>query len=44
MNDAPEQFNWTVVLLPLGVVFAVGGVIGACLFLKRRREFKEDAE
>ena len=44
LSDAPEQFNWTVILLPLGVVFAVGGVIGACLFLKRRREFKEDAE
>ena len=43
-SDAPEQFNWTVILLPLGVVFAVGGVIGACLFLKRRREFKEDTE
>ena len=44
LSDAPEQFNWTVILLPLGLVFAVGGVIGACLFLKRRREFKEDAE
>ena len=25
-------------------VFAVGGVIGACLFVKRRRENKEDSE
>ena len=39
------QFNWAAILLPLGVVFAVGGVIGACLFVKRRRESKEeDAE
>ena len=28
----------------LGVVFAVGGVIGACLFVKRRRENKEDSK
>ena len=37
-----SQFNWAAILLPLGVVFVVGGVIGACLFVKRRRESKEE--
>ena len=41
-GDGLAQFNWAAILLPLGVVFAVGGVIGACLFVKRRREFKEE--
>ena len=36
-GDGLAQFNWAAILLPLGVVFAVGGVIGACLFVKRRR-------
>ena len=43
-GDGPAQFNWAAILLPLGVVFAVGGVIGACLFVKRRRENKEDSK
>lgn len=41
-GDGLAQFNWAAILLPLGVVFAVGGVIGACLFVKRRRESKEE--
>ena len=45
LGDGLTQFNWAAILLPLGVVFAVGGVIGACLFVKRRREnSEEDAE
>ena len=43
-GDGLAQFNWAAILLPLGVVFAVGGVIGACLFVKRRRENKEDSK
>ena len=41
-GDGLAQFNWAAILLPLGVVFTVGGVIGACLFVKRRRESKEE--
>ena len=41
-GDGLAQFNWVAILLPLGVVFVVGGVIGACLFVKRRRESKEE--
>ena len=41
-GDGLAQFNWAAILLPLGVDFTVGGVIGACLFVKRRRESKEE--
>ena len=44
LGDGLAQFNWAAILLPLGVVFAVSGVIGACLFVKRRRESKEEIE
>lgn len=44
LGEGLAQFNWAVVLVPIGVVFAVGGVIGAGLFVKRCRESKEDAE
>ena len=42
LGDGLAQFNWAAILLPLGVVFAVGGVTGACLFVKRRREAREE--
>ena len=42
LGDGLAQFNWGAILLPLGIVFAVGGVIGACLFVKRRRERREE--
>ena len=45
--EAPNQFNWAYVLVPLGVVAAAGGGVGIALFLKRRRESDEsggDAE
>lgn len=35
---APVQFNWAYVLVPLGVIAAIGGGIGAALFIKKRRE------
>lgn len=41
---APIQFNWAYVLVPLGVVAAVGAGIGGALFLKKRRENDYDTE
>ena len=38
----PAQFNWAYILVPLGVVFAAGGVIGGCLLYKRRHENDEE--
>lgn len=41
LPDAAEThgpFNWAYVLVPLGIVAAVGGGIGVALFLKRRSE------
>ena len=35
---APVQFHWGYVLVPLGAVAAIGGGVGAALFLKKRRE------
>ena len=35
------QFNWSVLLLPIGVVALAGVGIGAALFIKRRRETDE---
>ena len=46
-GEAPESFNWPVLLVPLGVIVAAGGGIGIALFMKRRRESDEsegDAE
>ena len=36
------QFNWAYILVPLGVVFAAGGVIGGCLLYKRKHEQDEE--
>ena len=38
----PAQFNWAYILVPLGVVFAAGGVIGGCLLYKRKHEQDEE--
>ena len=35
---APVQFHWAYVLVPLGVITAIGGGIGAALYIKKRRE------
>ena len=40
----PAQFNWAYVLVPLGIVFAAGGVIGGCLLYKRKHESEEETE
>ena len=40
----PVQFNWAYILAPLGIVFAVGGVIGGCLLYKRKHESEEGVE
>ena len=43
--DAPAiQFNWAYVLVPLGVIAAIGGGIGAALFIKKRRESDDGPE
>ena len=41
-ESKPAQFNWAYILVPLGVVFAAGGVIGGCLLYKRRHENDEE--
>ena len=43
-NAKPAQFNWAYVLVPLGIVFAAGGVIGGCLLYKRKHESEEETE
>ena len=40
-GEAPEAFNWPVLLVPLAVIVAAGGGIGIALFMKRRRESDE---
>ena len=41
-DNGPAQFNWAYVLVPLGIVFAAGGIIGGCLLYKRRHENDEE--
>ena len=43
-ESSPVQFNWAYILVPLGVVFAAGGVIGGCLLYKRKHESEEESE
>ena len=43
-GSSPVQFNWAYILVPLGVVFAAGGVIGGCLLYKRKHESEEESE
>ena len=43
-GSRPVQFNWAYILVPLGVVFAAGGVIGGCLLYKRKHESEEETE
>lgn len=38
IDNAASSFNWTALLLPLGLVAAAGGGIGVALMVKRRRE------
>ena len=38
------QFHWAYVLVPLGVIAAIGGGIGVALFIKKRRESDDGAE
>ena len=40
--DAPAQFNWAYVLVPLGIVAAIGGGVGLGLLIKRRIENSEE--
>lgn len=35
---APVQFHWAYVLVPLGVIAAIGAGVGAALFVKKRQE------
>ena len=42
-TDGGFSFNWAYVLVPLGLVIAAGGGVGAALFLKRRRESGEES-
>lgn len=43
-GSSPVQFNWAYILVPLGVVFAAGGVIGGCLLYTRKHESEEETE
>ena len=38
------QFHWAYVLVPLGVIAAIGAGIGTALFFKKRRESDDSAE
>ena len=37
-EPAPIQFHWAYVLVPLGMIAAIGAGVGAALYVKKRRE------
>lgn len=37
-ETAPIQFHWAYVLVPLGMIAAIGAGVGAALYVKKRRE------
>jgi len=41
VSEEPTQFNWPVVLVPLGIVAAAGLGVGGAVLLKHRRESDE---
>ena len=43
-DNAPESFNWAVLLVPLAVIVAAGGGIGIALWVKHRNEENEGEE
>ena len=44
IDNAASSFNWSALLIPLGLVAAAGGGVGIALFLKRRREADDSGE
>ena len=41
---ASVQFHWGYVLVPLGVVAAIGAGVGVALYIKKRRESGYETE
>ena len=42
--QAPARFNWTYLLVPLGVIAVAGAGVGGALFLKHRKESEDEPE
>ena len=43
-TSAPISFNWSYLLVPLGIIAVAGAGVGAALFLKHRKENEEEPE